>query len=368
MQTIQTIRTKRLFTGSSVLRNQEIKVSDGKIISVHRHNGPFLYENLAPGFFDTHINGGYHHHFTHEPTLEALEDMYEASKATGSPFLLACLITSSLENIQKGIAAIQAFAAKHPNAGLLGMHLEGPFLSPKKRGAHLEKYLQIPTQESIDFLIQEGKQVIKLLTIAPELFTAQQIQQLRDAGFTLSIGHSNATFQEAAEAMQGGISLVTHLYNAMSGFGHREPGLVGATLTHSNVFAPIILDGYHCHYSAAKLAYEAKKESLFLVSDALFLGKKKERFIWEEFDATLTGEVYTNSEGNLAGGALSLGEMVKNAVEHVQIPLKTAIEMATSRPARALGLEKQVGYIKPNFPAVFTAFPDDLRTFESILL
>ncbi|MFN3782892.1 MAG: N-acetylglucosamine-6-phosphate deacetylase [Spirosomataceae bacterium] len=365
---MQTIRTKRLFTGSSVLQNQEIKVQNGKIISVHRHNGPFTYDNLAPGFFDTHINGGYVHHFTHEPTLESLKDMYEASKASGAPFLLACLITSSLENIQKGIQAVRAFQVKYPTSGLLGMHLEGPFLSPKKRGAHLEKYLQIPTQEALDFIINEGKGVIQLLTIAPELFSPDQILTLRKAGFTLSIGHSNATYQEAAEAMQGGISLVTHLYNAMSGFGHREPGLVGATLTHPTVFAPIILDGYHCHFSAAKLAYEAKKESLFLVSDALFLGKKKERFVWEEFDATLTGEVYTNTEGNLAGGALSLGEMVKNAVDKVQIPLKTALEMATSRPARALGMEKSVGYIKPNFPAVFTAFPDDLSTFESILL
>lgn len=358
------LRARRVYTGQTVINHQEIRIEQGKIVSMHRTQGPFEVENLAPGFFDTHINGGTHHHFTQSPTVETLIDMYKASFTSGTPFLLPCLITSDFQTIRKGIEAIRTFKSEFPSAGILGMHLEGPFLSPEKRGAHLAKYLQTPTDDSLAELIAFADGQITLMTIAPELFSPDQIKALQAAGIILSAGHSNATWEQAHEGFTTGISLVTHLFNAMSGLNHRSPGLVGATLADDQIWAPLILDGIHCHWEAARVAYRAKPDRLFLISDALFLGKEKKRFVWEEFDAHLMGEAYVNSEGNLAGGALSLPEMFVNAVEQLQIPIQTAVEMCTSRPAKALGLSNRLGCLKPGYPAVFTCFSDDLQHFE----
>jgi len=358
------LRAKRVYTGQTVLNHQEIRIEKGRVVSVHRTQGPFDVENIAPGFFDTHINGGRYGHFTESPTLDTLIDIYKASVASGTPFFLPCLITSDFSTIRKGVEAIRDFLGQFPESGLLGMHLEGPFLSPEKRGAHLEKYLLEPTDELIEELLSFADDQIALMTIAPELFTLNQIKRLKDHGIILSAGHSNAAWEEATLGFSAGITCVTHLYNAMSSLNHRSPGLVGAALADPEIWAPIILDGIHCHWEAARVAYRAKPDRLFLISDALFLGKEKLHFTWEEFDAQLKGAAYVNSEGNLAGGALSLPEMLTNAVRQLDIPLQTAVEMCTSRPALAIQKSDQIGYIKPGFPAIFTSFSDDLTHFE----
>lgn len=358
------LRARRVFTGHTVLNHQEIRIENGKIVSIHRTQGPFDVDNVAPGFFDTHINGGRFNHFTESPTLDTLIDMYKACVASGTPFFLPCLITSSFDTIRQGIAAVRQFREQYPEAGMLGLHLEGPFLSPAKRGAHLEKYLLQPTDELIDELLSFADGQILLMTIAPELFSMEQLRKLGASGIVLSAGHSNATYEQAFTGFSVGIQCVTHLFNAMSGLHHRSPGLVGAALSNPAIWAPLILDGIHCHWESARVAFRAKPDTLFLISDALFLGKEKQHFRWEEFDATLEGDAYVNSEGNLAGGALSLPEMLVNAVHQLQIPLQTAVEMCTSRPARAVSQDTQIGYIKPGYPPVFTCFSDDLTHFE----
>ncbi len=285
---------------------------------------------------------------------------------TGTYYVLPTLITSSLENILQGIEVVRKFIEDNPQSGVVGMHLEGPFLNPLKRGAHLAKYVRKPSDEELFQIAEAGKEIIKIWTIAPEQFTGKQIKALRETGIKLSVGHSNATFEEATAAFDSGINLVTHLYNAMSNFQHRAPGLVGASLARSEVWAPIILDGKHCHFGAAATAWNAKPDKLFLISDALFLGRKKSVFQWEEFDATLNNGGYVNSEGNLAGSAVSMGECVFNAVNSLGIPLEIAVSMATDRPARALGLADKLGKIDIEFPAVFTSFDAQLKNFEVV--
>ncbi|GAA4444264.1 N-acetylglucosamine-6-phosphate deacetylase [Ravibacter arvi] len=325
-----------------------------------------VYDCLAPGFIDVHINGGETLHFTQSPTREALIDMASASRLTGTPFLLPTCITSPWENILGAIDATRAFMEEFPEAGVLGMHLEGPFLNPKKRGAHLERFIQKPTDNLLLELIEKGRGVLKIITVAPEYFSAEQLIRLQRAGIVVSAGHSNATYREAAYAFENGVGLCTHLYNAMSAFGHREPGLVGAVFDFPDVYAPIILDGIHCDFAAARVAYKQKGEKLFLISDALFLGKKKKTFQWEEFDASLIDDRYVNTEGNLSGGAVSLPEVLVNAVLEVKIPLAEAVAMCTLRPAKVLGLEDRIGRIAPGYPAVFTVFSDRLSNFGSV--
>ncbi|ODS83890.1 MAG: N-acetylglucosamine-6-phosphate deacetylase [Cytophagaceae bacterium SCN 52-12] len=367
------VLAKKIFTGGSGQENCLIGVEEGTIVSVIpvKDTGQVpeeavVFDNLAPGFIDIHINGGVEHHFTQNPTVEALWDMLSASRETGTPFILPTCITSPWENIREAIASTRSFMNEFPDAGILGLHLEGPFINPKKRGAHLESFILKPADELLQSLKEEGKGVLKLLTLAPEYFTPDQLRGLIEAGIMLSAGHSNASFAEARQAFENNVDLCTHLFNAMSAFGHREPGLVGAVFESENVYAPIILDGIHCDYAAARIAYRQKKEKLLLISDALFLGRQKARFRWGEFDAVLEGDRYVNSEGNLAGGAISLPEAVVNAVREVGIPLAEAVEMATLRPAAALGLEDKLGKVAVGYPAVFTVFSDDLASFRSV--
>ncbi len=363
------ILAKSLYTDNQRIDNQLIITEKGNIVSVEIYQNQevdFTYDNLAPSLFDTHINGGFKNYFTQFPTLETVKDIADASQATGTAYCLPTLITSSLENILKGIAAVREYQTYYPNGGVAGMHLEGPFLNVKKRGAHLAKYVRQPTDEELDEILKHGEGIIKLLTIAPENFTDAQLNKLIDSGIAISVGHSDATYREAKHAFSKGINLVTHLYNAMSGLHHREPGLVGAALEDEAVYAPIILDGHHCDYGAAKVAYRAKKDKLFLISDALFLGEQVKNFSWGAFDATLKNGSYVNSEGNLAGGAISLPNCIQNAVEFVGIPLAKALDMASSRAAIATKLGHQICKIETGYPAVFTTFSDDLDGFEVV--
>lgn len=363
------IHVKRLFVDCQLLDNQIVEIEEGKILNIQPYANQlfdFTFENLSAGLFDTHINGGFKFYFTQHPTLESVADIADASRQSGTAYVLPTLITSSLQNILKGIDATKAYQKLHPNGGVLGMHLEGHFLSVKKRGAHLEKYIRKPTNAELDQILERGEGVIKLMTIAPEEFTDAQLNRLVDSEIAISVGHTNASYEQAKRAFSKGISLVTHLYNAMSGLQHRAPGVVGATLEDNSVYAPIILDGHHCHFGAAKVAYRAKKDKLFLISDALFLGKKMTEFRWNEFDATLVNGSYVNSEGNLAGGAISLGNAIQNAVNSVQIPVEEAIEMASYRPAAAIGITDKIGKIAVGFPAVFTSFDNELTNFKVI--
>lgn len=358
------ISCQKLFTAQGVLLNKKIVFNDGKIESIEDFDGEASYQNICSGFFDTHINGGKELYLTEENSLEAVDDIFKASLKTGTFYVLPCVITSSLENILKGIATLREYMRLYPDSGVLGLHLEGPFLNPIKRGAHLAKYVRMPTDVEIQTILKAGSDIIKIWTIAPEQFTASQIKMIQDAGVCISAGHSNATNTEANAAFDAGISLVTHLFNAMSGLHHRKPGLVGATLANKSVWAPIIIDGKHCDFDAAKVAYHAKSDKLFLISDALFLGRKKLEFQWEEFDAKLIDGEYINSDGNLAGSAISMGEAIYNAVNEVDIPLETAIDMATNRPFEALGLQSEKYQIKVGNRALFTTFDDELKKFE----
>jgi len=358
---------RKVYTGKEVLEDQLITIENGKITTIE--NSYYFPEiksvnNLAAGLFDSHINGGEKFYFTQKADEEAIDDIYKASFQTGTAYVLPTLITSPQENILKGIEAIKNYQEKYPDSGVLGMHLEGPFLNPIKRGAHLTEYVRKPTNAELEEIIRYGKGIISLITIAPEMFTTDQIQMLLESGITVSAGHSNATYEEATKAFSQGIHLVTHLYNAMSAFGHRQPGLVGATFDTQFVYAPIIIDGVHCDFASARIAYKIKKDKLFLISDALFLGEKMTEFKWGEFDAYLKDGRYTNSDGNLAGATISLGDAVRNAVQIIDIPLQEAIEMATIRPAKALGISDKIGQIAVGFPAVFTTFDDNLGTFQ----
>ena len=361
--------SQKVFTGEDVLENQLITCDNGKIVAVENYNGQDVThksECIAAGFMDIHINGGSQYNFSESPTIKSLKDIEDACLEEGTGYTLPTLVTSPVENIFKGIAAVKEYKNKYPGTGIIGMHLEGPFLHPLKRGAHPERFLQKPSDAVLRKIIDEGKDVIKMITIAPELFSDEQLEMLIGSGIIVSVGHSNATYEESQHAFNKGITLVTHLFNAMSAFTHRAPGLIGAALDNANVYTPVILDGDHSHFASASIAYKVKKDKFFLISDALFVGGKVKEFSWGEYDAKLINGKYFNSEGNLTGAVISVGDAVRNAVYKLNIPVREAIEMVTLRPAIAIGVENAFGRIKPGYPSRFTLFDEQLKHFGAL--
>ena len=367
----QAIINATVHTGDEVINNGTIIIENGKILSVQKEIPTDIEtidlqgKHIAAGFIDIQINGGERLYFSQTPTEETIQDIYDASLKYGTTHVLPCLISSSNETILKGIEAVRNYRKKYDN-GVIGMHLEGPFLNPLRRGAHSIDQVRKPTNKELEEIIRYGKDVIKVITIAPECFTDEQLNMLLESGIVISIGHSTITYKEAQIYFSKGIKLVTHLFNAMTQFGHREPGLVGASLENENVFTPVILDGAHCDYAAARLAHKLKKEKFFLISDATFLGRKVTNFNWDNFDAHLEDGFYRNEEGNLAGATISMLEAVQNAYNHLGVSADEAIKMATSNVATAIGLENNYGKIRPGFPASFVKFNANLSEIETL--
>jgi N-acetylglucosamine-6-phosphate deacetylase len=369
----QCIANSIIHTGDEVLYGKYIIIENGviEIIADERPKDIELIDlggmNVSAGFIDIQINGGEKFYFTQSPDATALQDICDASLKYGVTHLLPCLISSSHETILKAIDTVKSFMKDDP--AVIGMHLEGPFINPLRRGAHVESLIRKPTDEELKEIIHAGKGVIKVMTVAPECFTDQQLLVLQESGIILSAGHSGINCKQAQYYFSKGITLVTHLYNAMTQFGHREPGLVGATLQNDNVYAPIIMDGQHCDYVAAQVAYKAKKDKLFLISDAAFLGRKIKTFSWGNFNMQLTEDGnYRNTDGNLAGASISMTEAVQNAKKHLNISAAEAIQMATCRVAKAIRCEDSIGYIKPGYPASLISFDDGLENINSLIL
>lgn len=363
---VKQIFSKRLFTGDAVLYDQRLEAEDGIIIKIEEGkpaDDVSVVENLCPGFIDLQINGGRKYYFTQRPTEETVADIDQSFSALGTFYTLPTLVTSSIDNILNGIESISNYRLKNPGTGVLGMHLEGPFLNPAKRGAHLLAHIQKPTNAALNEIIRYGKDVIKLITIAPEVFSRDQIEILLNAGIAVAAGHSNATYKEAITGFDAGIKAITHLYNAMSPFEHRDPGLVGATFDSANIYAPLILDGIHCDFAAARIAYKIKKDKLVLISDALFIGGEVKKFKWGRFNAELKNGYYVNTDGKLAGSSISIADAIRNAVQRCDIPLSEAIEMSTVRPAEILGLSHKIGKIAVGYPANFIVFNNSLSKF-----
>lgn len=367
----QAIINATIHTGEEIINNGVIIIENRTILSVQKEIPNAIKtidlkgNHIAAGFIDIQINGGEKLYFSQTPTEETIQDIYESSLKYSTTHVLPCLISSSKETILQGIEAVRNYKEKHNN-GVIGMHLEGPFLNPLKRGAHSIDQVRKPTNSELEEIIRHGKDVIKVITIAPECFTDEQLNMLLESGITISIGHSTITHKEAQVYFSKGIKLVTHLFNAMTQFGHREPGLVGATLENENVYAPVILDGAHCDYAAAKLAYKLKQDKFFLISDATFLGRKIADFKWGNFDAHLENGFYRNNEGNLAGATISMQEAVQNAYNHLNVSADEAVKMASTHVANAIGMGNKLGKIKTGFPASFVKFNADLTTIETL--
>lgn len=369
--TITKIENARLISQGKVLEATSLCIGEGKILClgecdrVADQTIDLGGRYLSPGFIDIQLNGGYQRYFSFSPDAETLGEMTQASLEHATPFYYATLITSLPESIFAGIEAVRQRMAHDPH--LLGMHLEGPFLSEKRRGAHRAEYIRRPDDALLNEIIERGQGVIRLITIAPESFSTEQIARLISSGIQVTIGHSDATYEEVEATADLGVRMITHLYNAMSPFTHRAPGVIGAALEDDRIYTPIILDGRHCHPAAARLAYKAKGHRLILTTDAAVLGRRLDYITWDGLDARLTEDgFYVNGDGNLAGSSISMPEAVRNACLFLGISLPEAADMASGRVADAIGLGRVLGSLTPGTPAAFSIFDECLDHYETL--
>ena len=366
---LQALCGARIFTGEQFLDGYAVLVDDARIRDVPlmadmptecpRHDLPG--GTLAPGFIDAQVNGGGGVLFNETRTAEGVAAIAQAHARHGTTGLLPTFITDHGERRAEAVAAVrEAVAAGVP--GILGIHLEGPFLAPARKGAHDPGLIQPMTDADVDMLLGTGLRTV-LLTVAAEAVSPQQIRRLAEGGVIVSLGHSDASHETAAAAADAGARGVTHLFNAMSQLGHRAPGLVGAALDHGGLWAGLIADGHHVHPAALRVALRAKQgpARLFLVSDAMPpAGSGGDTFVLGGRVVTRNEGRLTLADGTLAGSDLTMDRAVRFAVEHLHQPLAEALRMASLYPAQFLRLDAARGRIAPGFAADMVHLNDEM--------
>ncbi|WP_194437230.1 N-acetylglucosamine-6-phosphate deacetylase [Vibrio fluminensis] len=364
----------KIYTGSDVLVDHAVIINDGIIESVcpvaelaadivtHDLNGA----NLSPGFIDLQLNGCGGVMFNDEITAETIQIMHEANLKSGCTSFLPTLITSSDENMRQAVAAARDYHALHQNQSL-GLHLEGPYLNVAKKGIHSVDYIRPSDDSMVDFMC-DNADVIAKVTLAPEHNDPKHIERLRDAGIVVSIGHTNATYAEARQSFESGITFATHLFNAMTPMVGREPGVVGAIYDTQDVYAGIIADGFHVDYANIRIAHKIKGEKLVLVTDATApAGAEMDYFIFVGKKVYYRDGKCVDENGTLGGSALTMIEAVQNTVEHVGIALDEALRMATLYPAKAIKVDNKLGRIKKGMVANLTIFDRDFTIQANIV-
>lgn len=356
------LKNCKLFTGEQVHYNKALIIEGDRIKDIVDEDtvseGLDLQgQNVSPGLIDLQINGGGGKFFSKTPDDLSIQRCYEANLYEGATNFLITLISAPKETIFKAIDVTKA-AMEANRHGVLGMHLEGPYFNPTKRGAH--RFIRPVDTDELKQIIDHGDGIIKVMTLAPETFTDEQLHLLEDSNIIISAGHSNSTYKQAKEAFDSGVTMVTHLFNAMSQFNSREPGLVGATFDSKNVYAGIIVDGHHCDYSVVRVSKNILQDKLFLVTDAMDNGGDS------EFNISKVNGLWRTPDGNLAGSALTMIEGVENTVKHVGISIDEALRMATLYPARAIRVDNEYGRIKRGFKANLMIFNDNFKVTQMI--
>lgn len=334
-----------------------VEVSENGISSGSSLNEIDLEDNfVVPGLIDLQLYGVEGYFFGGEPTVENLRGMEEDLLSHGVTGFLATIATSTDDIVLRAIEAAKEFRATSKGA-FLGLHLEGPFLNPKRKGAHPDKLIRKATLEEVKHWLELAEGEIKMMTIAPELQDEDVLTLLQESGVVLSVGHSNASFEEAQGFLTKTVTAATHLFNAMTPLHHREPGLV-ASVFEKKPFSSIIPDGIHVDYAMVRLAKRELGDRLFIITDRV--ASSKSGIYQHQFK----GDHYETPEGILSGSSLYLLQAVMNCVEFADIPVGEAFAMAGEYPARAMGLENVRGKIAVGNSADFLVLDKEFRIKE----
>lgn len=363
-----------LYTGADILHHHAL-ILDGAHILAIRPTATLasdcprvdLQQRLvSPGFIDLQLNGCGGVMFNDAITAATLEAMHRANLRSGTTSFLPTLITTSDEDMQAAIELLPAYQAQYPHR-VLGLHLEGPYLNPARKGIHDGTYVRSPDDAMVKAIAAAGPDTVRLLTLAPEHVSEQTVHTLVSAGICVAAGHTNATYQQALRGFHWGITMVTHLFNAMSPWQSRQPGMVGAALEKESIYAGIIADGHHVHFTSIALAKRLKQEKLFLVTDATPpAGSSLASFMIGGQEVFYRDGKCVSADGTLGGSALTMIEAIANCVRYAGIALAEALRMATLYPARAIQVDHKLGRLAPGYLANLAILDDQLRVVEVV--
>jgi N-acetylglucosamine-6-phosphate deacetylase len=342
-----------IFTGTITLSHQVLLTENNRITgmlpadslpsgyTLHTHLGGLI----APAFIDLQIYGGNGKLFSHSLDEESLEATRTYCASGGCSHFMITMATNSMEKIFQGIETAGTYLASGKK-GLLGLHLEGPWISPAKKGAHIEAYIKKPTRAEVDALLERGKGILRMITLAPEQCDDEIIQLLLDNGILVSAGHSNANYKRASEVFSLGVPAATHLFNAMSPLQGREPGMVGAIYDDPRVMSSIICDGVHVDFTSVRISKKIMGQRLFFITDAVTEIREG------NYQHIFQGNRYTLPDGTLSGSCMTMMSTCRNAVTESGISLEESLKMCSLYPANLLK-DPWLGRIEAGQPADF---------------
>jgi N-acetylglucosamine-6-phosphate deacetylase len=342
-----------LFTGTNTLTGKLLLTENNRIVGIEAAGDPpsgyevyhFPGCLIAPAFIDLQIYGGNSKLFSHSLDLESLEATNAYCAAGGCSHFMITMATNSMENFFKGIETVRAYLDSGKK-GLLGLHLEGPWISPAKRGAHIEAFIKKPTIEEVKAVLDKGKGIVRMITLAPEQCDDEIIRILLDNGILVSAGHSNASYSRARNVFEMGVPAATHLFNAMSPLQGREPGMVGAIYDDPRVMSSIICDGVHVDFASVRISKKIMGDRLFFITDAVT------EILEGNYKHIFQGDRYTLPDGTLSGSCMTMISTFKNAVTRSGISMEEALKMCSLYPARLLR-DPTIGRIESGKPADF---------------
>ena len=319
---------------------------------------------LLPGFVDVQVNGGGGVLFNNAPTVDTLRTMAQAHRRFGTTGMLPTLISDDLDVMRAGIAAVRAAIAQGV-PGILGIHLEGPYLASARKGTHDAAKFRVPDADEIA-LASSLDNGVTMLTLAPECVPETAIRAFVRRGVVVCAGHTAADYAQTRTGLDAGVRGFTHLYNAMSPLQGREPGVVGAALEDPRSWCGLIVDGHHVHAAALRVALAAKPRGrCVLVTDAMPPVGGDPDYVLYGRTITARDGVLRNDEGALAGSVLDMAGAVRNSVAWLGVTIEEAARMASTYPAEWIGLGDTVGRIAPGYRADFVLLDDGLRVIDT---
>jgi N-acetylglucosamine-6-phosphate deacetylase len=355
------IVAEKVFDGTAVAVNAAAIIEGARILAVvprdalpanmPRHalpDGAWL----VPGFIDVQVNGGGDVLFNDEPTPDGIRTIAAAHRRYGTTALLPTLITDARETMLSALEAVETLVDKEPS--ILGIHLEGPFLSPERPGVHAVRHIRAPSDNDLALLTAQRRSVT-VVTLAPECVPVGFIRALAGAGVRVCLGHSMASYADTRAAMVEGLSGFTHLFNAMPGLGSRDPGPIAAALDSESAWFGMIVDGVHVHPATLRLALRGLARPM-LVTDAMPpVGGRRMGFALYGEEITVQDGRCTRKDGTLAGSVLDMASALRNCVRLLDVPLEIALRFASTNPAEFLGLGHWLGRLAPGYRADIVA-------------
>lgn len=369
------IKNGNIITDDKIIEGKNLIINEGKICAI-TDDAPDIPDVIdakglfvSPGFIDIHIHGagGYD---VMDGSVEAINGISKIIAEHGTTSFFPTTMTTSVDDIKHAVQAVkEAIKLNRNTANIMGMHLEGPFINPVFKGAQEERFIVKPSIKLLSYILDDDFSILKRITIAPEIEGSHElIKFLVGHGIVVSAGHSNGTYDEIMDAIGMGVTHSTHLYNAMRALNHREPGVVGAIFD-SSITTEFIADGIHIHFAAIRVAISIKGyKSCALITDAMraccmkdgvySLGGQ-EVFV-KENAARLKG-------GTLAGSTLTLDRAVRNVLKNTSLNIAEAVSMATSVPAKIMGIDNRKGYIKQGHDADIIIFDNGINIKNAII-